>query len=384
MKKLFIAAMALAAMVSCSKDEEMGIALDSTKKSVEITIANGNGGTRAAGDGVSAGTTAGNAAQVVACEADELTILFADATGKILKTLPLTTQATSDSHIETTTEYAPGKSDDANTYVWHNVPAAITQVAVVRDNQKDKPITTGTTTLDEVEAGATDWAKNLDRPISQVFLYAETTLSKITTEHATVNGTTYYIWEGSMTVTPKFARVELTQISCKDLGDLNVDGDPATVGLDVMTVNSLTWKTDVKTGYKIDATTVGTMYGAYVPSGKNATDKVIYANETETTPGTTVWSWNVQPGNFDQMDLEITATAYDYAVADESIALKVVDLASNEAGTTLANALEASNIYRIALDFSEGDLTGQEGKCVKVKVTIDPWIVNTRYPVFGN
>jgi len=382
MKKLFIAAMALAAMVSCSKDEEMGIALDSTKKSVAITIANGNGGTRAAGDGISAGKTAGNATKTVACEAKELTILFADATGKILKTLPLTTQAESDSHIETTGEYAPGKSDEANTYVWHNVPAAITQVAVVRDNQNDVLITTGTTTLDEVQDGATNWDANIARPISEVFLYAETTLEKNTAEHVTVNGTTYYIWEGSMTVAPKFARVELTQISCTDLGALNVDNDPATVALDVITVNSLTWKTNNKSGYTIDANPIGTMYGEYVPEGENATDKVIYANDTETTK---VWSWNVQPGEFEGMDLELTATAYDYDVADDSVALKITGLASTPDATTAdKNTLSESNIYRIALDFTEDDITGQEGKCVKVVVTIDPWTVNTVYPVFGN
>ncbi|MBE6199679.1 MAG: hypothetical protein E7138_05215 [Rikenellaceae bacterium] len=369
-------------MVSCSKDEEMGIALDSTKKSVAITIANGNGGTRAAGDGISAGKTAGNATKTVACEAKELTILFADATGKILKTLPLTTQAESDSHIETTGEYAPGKSDEANTYVWHNVPAAITQVAVVRDNQNDVGITTGTTTLDEVQDGATNWDANIARPISEVFLYAETTLEKNTAEHVTVNGTTYYIWEGSMTVAPKFARVELTQISCTDLGALNVDNDPATVALDVITVNSLTWKTNNKSGYTIDANPIGTMYGEYVPEGENATDKVIYANDTETTK---VWSWNVQPGEFEGMDLELTATAYDYDVADDSVALKITGLASTPDATTAdKNTLSESNIYRIALDFTEDDITGQEGKCVKVVVTIDPWTVNTVYPVFGN
>lgn len=383
MKKLFFAAMALAAIVSCSKEDAEVIALDSTNKSVEITIANGNGGTRA---GVSAGTTVGNSnATAIACEAEELSILFADATGKILKVLPLTEQAESDSHVAATGEYAPGKATEANTYIWHNVPAAITQVAVVRDNQNDKPITPGTTTLDQVEAGATDWDKNIARPISQVFLYAETTLTKNTAEHVTVNGTTYYIWEGSMIVKPAFARVELTQISCKDLGDENNDTDPATVGLDKMVVTSLTWNTDKKTGYKINANPIGTMFGSYVPEGKDDTDRVIYANETEETPGTTVWSWNVQPGTFAGMDLEITATAYDYAVADETVALKVVGLASTEdAETADKNALDAANIYRIPLNFTEGDLTGQEGKCVKVDVEIVNWTVNTVYPVFGN
>ena len=40
MKKLFVCAMALAAFVSCSKDDVQGPALDSGNKSVSITIEN--------------------------------------------------------------------------------------------------------------------------------------------------------------------------------------------------------------------------------------------------------------------------------------------------------------------------------------------------------
>ena len=47
MKKLFIAAMALATIVSCSKDDAGGPALDSNNKSVSITIVNSSNGTRA-------------------------------------------------------------------------------------------------------------------------------------------------------------------------------------------------------------------------------------------------------------------------------------------------------------------------------------------------
>jgi hypothetical protein len=148
-----------------------------------------------------------------------------------------------------------------------------------------------------------------------------------------------------------------------------------------MTVNSLVWKTNKKTGYTIDATTIGTMYGSYVKNG-NATDKVIVADDTDATA---VWSWNVQPGTFEGMDLDITATAYDYQVADDSIALKVTGLTSTK-GSTSANKNELAEgvIYRIPLDFTEGDLTGQEGKCVQVEVEIVDWVVNTVYPIFGN
>ena len=377
--------LAIAALVSCSKDDVQGPALDSANKSVEITIANGSGATRAGEAGVTPGN-AGNSA--VTCVAKELSILFANAGGTIMKVLPLTTQATAAEHIDTTGEYAPGYSETPDTYVWHNVPAAVTQVAVVRDNQNDKPITPGTTTLEQVKAGATDEAKNLARPISEVFLYAESALTKNSTDHVTVNGTTFYYWEAEMEVKPAFARVELTQISCTDLGALNIDSDPATVSLDKLVVNSLTWNSSLTNGYNINANPVGTMFGVNV-SSENAesttADKVIYANEEETTPGTQVWSWNVLPSDFAGMDLNITGTAYDYAVVDDSIALKVTGLSKTEGSETAdANGFVAGYIYRIPLNFTESDLTGQEGKCVKVEVTIVDWVVKTVYPVFGN
>jgi hypothetical protein len=82
MKKLFVCAMALAAFVSCSKDDvAQGPALDSANKSIAITIANGSAATR----GDAGHTTAATAnSQIAVAEASELVIFFADMNGLIL------------------------------------------------------------------------------------------------------------------------------------------------------------------------------------------------------------------------------------------------------------------------------------------------------------
>ena len=56
MKRMFIAAMAIAALVSCSKEEEVSYA-DSMSKTIQISILNETEGTRAVGGDTAKGTT---------------------------------------------------------------------------------------------------------------------------------------------------------------------------------------------------------------------------------------------------------------------------------------------------------------------------------------
>ena len=128
------------------------------------------------------------------------------------------------------------------------------------------------------------------------------------------------------------------------------------------------------------------MYGDYVPTAEPAnpaTDKIIYANESD--KGATVWSWNIMPADFKDMLLTCEVGAYDYTVASSDAELYIKGLAKTVGATTPdANGFAAENIYRIALDFTEGDLSGQEGLCVQVDVEIVDWTVNTVHPVFGD
>lgn len=389
MKKLFVCAMALAAFVSCSKDDAgQGIALDSKNKSIEITIANSGAATRS---DVTAGKTLKGTASAVA-EANTMKILFANSSDVILQVMDLVAETSSEHTSDAS--YVPGapstdETTGKTTYVWHNVPAAVTKVAVVRDTEGDATITPGKTTLAEVEAYADDEATNLDRELSEIFLYGEDESLVRTGDCVTVNGVEYDYYIGQVRVAPLFARFEINSIQCDDLGDANGDADINTYGFDELTLTSLTWNSEDKEGYTIAVPTAATMWGSH----NNATA----ANNTNTdaatrtdyltvegvapTATTKAWSWNILPTTFESMNLQFTGAAYDYALADNLVELDVTGLAT--AAGANANAFEAENIYRIDLKFVENNLGGKAGLCVQVEVEIAEWTVNTIYPVFG-
>lgn len=394
MKKLFVCAMALAAFVSCSKEDIGGPALDSANKSIAITIANSGSGTRAV-------TKKGEDGAKVA-EAKDLKILFADASKTILKVLPLT--AGTAEHVTGTTNvdtYAPGASstvDGKTQYVWHNVPAAVTSVAIVRDMTNDvlNAIVPGETDLDDVKAFADD-DTNLNRSLDEIFLYGEDLVLDEDDDCAIVNGIEYQYYLGEVRVAPLFARFEINSIQCTDLGDDNGDGDVNTYGFDELTLTDLTWKT-AKGSYSIPLSEFmeTTMWGSYVPTttvaGADANtwtgegDRTNYLTTTmvEPTETTTVWAWNIMPTTFDSMKVKFNAAAYDYALADKQVELDVIDISLDETATEDSNfAFEAEKIYRIDLAFVENNLGGKAGLCVKVTVDIAEWEVKTVYPVFG-
>ena len=426
MKKLFVCAMALAAFVSCSKDDIQGPALDSKNKSIEITIANGNGGTRAEGGITAAGTN--NQSCVV--DASKLMVLFTDGT-YVLKALNLTAQATADPHPDGGTtdvgQYAPGKVSTPNTYIWHNVPWNVTNIAVVRFEAGDITIAEdGTTKLADVAALATNEPLNLNRSLDQIVLYGvDVDGLQDTGETHRINDIVYHVWHAEVTVAPQFARFEINNFQCDDLGHYNhdyvqavgEDGKPlfdengapvytenlnlTTYGFDELVVAGLGWSTVQNPATKNAETTVypytaksftGTLYGDYVPenpkydftAGVTPTATADRPNwmkpaQDATTETAEVWSWNILPQTFDDLVVNMTAKAYDYQIATRNVPLNVIDLD----GTITDNKFEAGNIYQLDLSFNEVNIIDPEGLCVTVKVNIQPWTVNTVTPVFG-
>ena len=108
MKKLFVCAMALAAFVSCSKDEIQGPALDSKNKTVEIVVKNGALATRAGEAGITTPADGEDGDQVASATADQLDVLFANASGDILKVLPLSGSTTTNDKHENITGVTQG------------------------------------------------------------------------------------------------------------------------------------------------------------------------------------------------------------------------------------------------------------------------------------
>lgn len=405
MKKLFVAVLAIAALAACNKEEAFnGPSVDSKNKSIEITILNASSTRAAAEETVPGDVPAGDAVEgthdAVVNDTD-LKVLFADATGLVLNELQLTAQAASDVHESQTPEYLPGKSETAGTYVWHNVPAAVTKIAVVRYEAGDITFAPGTLNLSDYEILATSKI-NEGREIDDVVLYGADVdgLAK-GDDCATINGVDYYIYTANVTVAPKLARLEINNIQCYDLGDLNDDvvmegGVPtttanfATVGIDELTLKTFSW-TGVQQGDTLGSTATEifsitipentVLKGSYAKAD-NVLNNDEVADDDAFRPATgKVWAWNFVPQNFAQMTLMMDALAYDYQLpVTNDLAINVTGLKKGDADIT---KYEAGNIYKLNLLFSEGDIAGQEGICVNVVVTIQDWTVNVVTPVFG-
>ncbi len=379
--------MAIAALVSCSKEEEASYA-DSMSKTIQISILNEKFDSRAVG-----GDTAQGAAAACAANTD-LKVLFADVDGKILFEDYLTTQedatTTDNNHAGVG---AAGKEptyvkDDGDGYMWHNVPAAVKKIAVVRYETKDLP--EGKTdfvgqNLSALLTLAKSESDNLDRPVDEIVLYGDDNGTfRDTGKTHRVGATFFHVWQADVEVAPKVARFEVHSITCTDLGTLNADGDPDTYDIDELVLNSLTW-----TGAKEAHTAKN--FGATL-YGKNEDDKAGYdantcpvgtARSNSYTPAKGAWSWNVAPCTFDNMVVDMDAYAYNYTIASRKLPLTVTDLATDIEGKNKANAFEEGKIYTIDLTFKQSNIKTEDGICVVVTVNVVDWVIENRYPVYS-
>lgn len=403
MKKIFIVAMALAAFVSCSKDDGVK-QLQSSKKAVAITIANGSTETRAtitkpvAADKTAGGTaTIQDQATAGACaNVNELVVLFANANGT----------------VEEAYTFPQGQAvgeDDKYTYRWHNVSESVTQVAVVRHfNQGVLDITPANYVGDAISdykayAEDVDAMENID--ITKIDLYVSSTLDlngdcEITDTHTNTKWT-YKLYTADVTIAPAIARVEITGIACDVatcsaadhatahvshvLGGTTLaaaNGKLVSGGYDELALGKLTWGDNDE--YKFDLTG-NTLKGIYEKGNKTARTPVWYTpTEGGAADGTAdAIVWNINPkakvpqiGN-DPMVIEMVASAYDYTVVNTGKSLSI--------GFKNVTEFAPGNIYRFNINFGENNLdASNEEICVEVKVTIQPWQVVTVQPEFGN
>ena len=397
MKKLFVCAMALAAFVSCSKDDVQGPALDSNNKTVSISIANGSS-TRATSGGVSGVTAPGvgeNGGTTMTCEADasDLTILFAKTDGTVMMKKQLTdvSNAIAENGDHTGTYVPETGNGEGGLYTWHNVPWEITRVAVVRvDPTLDASATLST--IKDYEDLALNEDANRERNLDQIVLFGEDVLVDTKTTH--VVGTIYYhYWEAAVTVAPLLARFEINNIQCDNLGDYNpykVENN-GKYSFDELTIGAAAWTSKAGKTYTVKAVEGTVLYGSYNPQGsdknnqKDATKRLNYVTADGSAPGAakSVWSWNVNTTDtqFASMVVPLTAAAYDYTPAETSVPLNVTGL--NDKDGNLITSFTPGHIYQLDLSFDEENIMNQDQLCVEVTVTIADWTINTVTPVFG-
>lgn len=401
MKKLFVAVLALGALASCQK-EDVPATEEAKNKTIEVNVLNLVGESRAVAGGE---TTQGT--EKLCAEFGELKVLFVEADGKIAfeDTLVANNEnMTDDTHTSIDGEYVKDSNYSNGTRRWHNVPSTIKKIAVVRYEATDFPQgCKGLDLEDNVLALAQNMEENVARPIETMVLCGVGALSDTGATHM-VGEALYHVWKAEVNVAPAFARFEVRSINCTDLGALNADGDDATYDLDELVLKSLKWNYKPTDGAAVEYTAPAgfgaTLYGVYAPAADYTykydqnTCTAAERSAVYNPASGCAWSWNVLPGEFQDLTLDIDGYAYDYQVSyetdqsDRNFPLYVSGLATSrdEEGNVTGedNKFEAGNIYHIDLIFKQENIKEQDGICVDVVVTVNPWKVAERYPIYGN
>ena len=423
MKKLFVCAMALAAFVSCSKDEPT--LLETSKKSVSINITNVVSDTRAAelvapatsvsmdaAGSVGKVLTAGK--NVVSATPEQLTFLFANDKGEIVEI-----KNYNDAIVE------EGSTVDGTTNVthslrFHNITEAATQIAVVKYG--DMAALTVGNNLSKVRDEAASEALNKEIELDAITLYGASLLKAGGT--CEYDGHKFNLYTASVEVKPMFARVEISGIECNDLGNAtyrmaknDITEPIADKGYDELTLNSIYFGTNKQ--YTYAWATKPVLYGEYTGNINDDNkgirpdyqDTRIYAFDATASStladaatvtnangdytansATTMLAWNIAPQaapSFtaatedaeevisNPMVLSLNTHAYDFSNASKATTVTVKKLGN------VAN-FEAGNVYRLYLEFGESNIDSfYDGICVDVEVIVQKWVVNIVTPQFG-
>ena len=371
MKKLFVAALAIAALAACNK-EEGPTYLESNKKAISITIANGVTDTRAVVPEVTPTANGGvatiqeQAAAEACATTDELVILFANRAGQVVEAY------TFDQADLVTTE------GNGNKYTYHAVHESVEQVAVVRY----AAITTVSEFVNTNLSVYAEAAAVEDRNVSvaDLELYAVSGLnasgecSVETDDHV---WETYKLYTASLNVQPALARVEIIGVNCTNLGEMTLSnyGVGANIGgYDKLALGTVSFgnATDKMYTYAFNSTAI--LLGKYAGNGASRDPQIYDLGDKAIT-------WNVAPqaapSETYPMVFTMTAEAYDYNVLNKAKTLTI------EKFNGITN-LERGKIYRLDLEFEEENIdVTNDAICVDVTVTIANWVVEEVQPVFG-
>ena len=407
MKKLFIAAMALATIVSCSKDEGDTF-LTSNKKSVAITIANSQMGTR----GGAAGVTSQVDKNEYAASVDQLTVLFLNNSEKIVESYKLSAG---------TEENTTADTQGVITKRFHGVNESVNKVAVVRYNgsvaagteystivaaAKNEAATAFSAPATETEPGTTpEGTTNLNTDVQSIILtsgqavtLAEGTGDKAECEYTNEKGEThkYKLYTATVEVAPAFARLEIHSVAVTNLGQVtNANG--TVTGVDEVKLGLLTFGGGEAGPYTYNFTDV-TFWGNF-KSKMSGTWAASNADNTVTswTPATDkAISWNMLPTAVsaptytvaegvetisNPMVLNVTVDAADMYIQDKTRTVTVKGLKNGETPVT---TFEAGKVYTLNLVFDESNISAPDVAqiCVEATVKVSQWTVVPVTPEF--
>lgn len=350
MKRFFIAALALVAVVGCSKDDEGASILETSKKSVAIKIQNA----LPAGRGV---TTPAPATGAACTKAEDLVFGFVDGAGQVLTALTVADATVVD-----------------GIYTFHGIPQQVSEVFAIANGAAASKITKSNcpTTL----AAAHDmWrAQTVDVEWNEIIVFGHSPAKHKKDANdeemfCEVDGHKYPLFEASLTVVPNHARLEIGQVKCTDLGTKYSE----------ITLNSMVLATNLTQSFGQSGIVLTPEANAAVAGGGK------------------VWSWNLSKPASDNiyrpdLDLHVTVKGKDWTVpaGTENRMVRVVDYKAPANYANTDNVLNGNlryfvpgEIYTMNLDFSESNIhTESDNLCVNVNVTIANWIIVPVTPVF--
>ena len=342
MKKYLFAALALTALVACSKDPVDDV-LTSSQKSVTISIANLASDTRAVG-GATTGVTNETKAST---ELSRIHILFANQQGEILRVEAITT----------------------GTQQYHLLPAQVTQIAAVGN------VTSAPSIGENLSEYETLWkTEDVDAAYSDLVVYSGgKTLTPAGT--CTVEGNEYNHYTANVTVAPYMARIEVTQISCTNFG-AQYNGFDA-IGVTGMKLAGGAVTNVGDTANKPYTFTLGTFANDDAVSTGTTTNYVMKQTTDilKPTGDGIVWSWNIVPQSTTDNTLttSLYVSGWDYTT---SVPVREVIINSYKNGLEDITAFAGGNIYRFGINFSYENIEAVDDYlCADVTVTIQPWTI---------
>ena len=331
MKKLFVAVLAIAALAACNKEEAP--IFDSSKKSVSISIENLASETKHL-------TDAHDASDLVCATDATLTIVFTDG-GNLIKSATL---ADADEHTAGT-----------QIYTFHALPESVDGFYVIGSKRAVL------TTIPATEAAAEEaWKADQEaKEWVDIVVYGVNDTWEKQADPCTYGGHEYTLYKGSVTVKPWKARVEVSAITCDDLGDKNRDDDLLSLGYETVTV----------TDFGLAGTTFQTLTADNVMTADPAVKSL-------TPAAGQVWSWNIEPGETANYLLTLNATVDAGDYYEVSSPNRTITATKYQAeGADLAE-FEGGKIYKMTIPFSESDLDDNSSLiCVEATVTIVDWVV---------
>ena len=360
MKKLMIAALAISAMVACSKDDSADAVLESTKKSMVINILNTAPTSRAITE------SAQGATDLASTHEEDLVFGFCDGAGNL---------------VVAKTINDPDVVGSNGSYVFHALPQHVSQVYIIANGTPKFTTANAPATIDLAHQA---WERpQVDAEWKDIIAFGhdEATHAKNadgSDAFCEVEGSKYPLYEAKVTVKPFHARIEVKNIECSDLGTHPKKGfDKITLqnlvfaGLtqDLGNVQLDATANPKKTSYKLANNQVWSWNGPeQIVSDLTLNLRIDQGTDWKVPSGTELRSVNVirykAPAGYVRTDNVFTA------VED---AAKVGCLKKFLAG----------EIYVLDLKFKEENIhTDADMLCVDVDVTIADWVVVPVTPGF--